>query len=800
MVKVGTAHLRLFALVVVAATLFSPRPACAQVVTDNLLGNVQVVVQSGCAILRIIFNIRFRYIDHQPLDRGVDLQINLTPIDQDRVAATQTLKHETATVPDGRPYGINTIDLDIRNRTSLVLRILFDRSVAYRLATGSDSRSIVVAIAGTTPSPTCKPIFPGAAYTTAPGNDQRAGTGTTRQLPNPSTGAIADPDLRVVAASMDEGRAALRRSKMNDAIRLFTKVLRYPENQYSAEAQELLGLAYQKSGQFAQAQAEYEEYLRRYPGGEQSERVRQRLAGVITATGESSAPLRTPNAPPVGAPPIGQFAPLHDTTWTLVGGASTFYIRDDSFRVAQDPTLAPDPSADPDAHRTHQNEMLSTLDLIATWSNAETSGRIRFSGGEEHRFQADQTDEIGVSALSIDAVVKNWNLRTVAGRQTLNGNGVLGRFDGALFSWQPLPILKVDLVGGSPASSRYDLPFKNERYFYGAALGLGPFFGGLETSVYAIEQRDRWMVDREAFGLDLRYIDLNKFVFGTVDYDVRVGRLNAAIISGSWTLPDASTIYGGADYRRTPYLSTWNALLNKPFATLYDMLKAENETSQQLQQLEIDQTPIYKSAMIGVSHPLSEKLQIGADATIVNLSQPISPIGLDPALAALSAGNEYYYSAQITGNNIFMSGDTYVGAFRYSRQPTEVQYVLDLSARYPIANEWLLTPRVRLGYASGIGIDLKQYTVLPSFLIDYRVTDNLSFEAEIGTQFTSGVQGGIKTRDTELFATIGLRYSFGVGTTPSGQKNGSTPASAALCRYTAHPDGANCGSRPPAGS
>jgi hypothetical protein len=242
-------------------------------------------------------------------------------------------------------------------------------------------------------------------------------------------------------------------------------------------------------------------------------------------------------------------------------------------------------------------------------------------------------------------------------------------------------------------------------------------------------------------------------------------------------------------------------LLNRPFATLYTFLKSDFQTDQQLRQYTIDQTPIYKSAMLGFSHPLSERLQIGADAMIVNLSQPITPIGLDPALAALSVGNEYYFSTQLIANNIFTLGDAYIGAVRYARQPTESQYVLDLSAWFPIANDWLLSPRLRLGYASGIGIDLRQYTALPSFLIDYRVTDDLSFEAEIGTQFTSTAQSGSKTKDTELFATIGLRYSFGVGTytTPFGQKNTLTPASAALCRYSVRPDGTNCAPRPPAG-
>jgi hypothetical protein len=255
--------------------------------------------------------------------------------------------------------------------------------------------------------------------------------------------------------------------------------------------------------------------------------------------------------------------------------------------------------------------MLSNLDATATWNNDQTKGKIRFSGSEEHRFDTGSNDLVGVAAFYVDTFAKDLNLRTVAGRQFLNTDGVLGRFDGALFSWQPLPMLRVDLVGGTPAVSRLDLPFKDEKTFYGAGLGIGPFLG-LDTTLYAIEQRDRWLVDREAVGAEWRYNDPNKFAFGNVDYDVHFQRLNAAIFSGSWILPDKSTIYGGADYRRTPFLSTWNALMaTNGFATLYDMLKAQTNgtlTSDQLAQQALDQTPIYKSAMLGFSHPLSDKL------------------------------------------------------------------------------------------------------------------------------------------------------------------------------------------------
>ncbi len=630
-----------------------------------------------------------------------------------------------------------------------------------------------------------------------------ANTSTVSTVASRRAGAISDSDLRVVAASMDEGRAALKRNSFREAIQLFRKVIEYPENQYSAEAKELLGLAFQKNGQPKEAQGVYEDYLRRYPSGEASERVKQRLAGIVTAQDDAIAPLRASAEMPAKALPIGKFTRTNETTWTLVGSISSFYIHDDANTTARDTSLAPNPAANVDDHSVHQNEILTTLDLLAIWNDDKTSGKIRFNAGEEHRFSTningptgDQVDQFGVSQASLDMVIKDWNLRTVAGRQTYNGDGVFGRFDGALFSWQALPMLKVDLVGGSPANSRYNLPFTAERYFYGGGIGVGPLFGGFEASIYFNEERGRWLVDREAVGSDIRYYDPTKFVFGNIDYDLRFQQLNEAVLSGSWTLPSGTTIYGGADYRRVPFLSSWNVLLNQPFGTIYDFLKnqvatGQGLTNQQVDQLALAETPLYKSAMIGFSHPLSDHLQFSADATIANLSRTITPAGLlDPSLAQLAAGNEYYATAQFISTNIFKDGDMYIGAFHYAQQETNTQYVLDFNTRYPIINDLMLAPRLRLGYNVYSGTGLRQYTVMPSLLIDYNWSPNLTFEAEIGTQWTRGVQPGIKTSDTELFATVGFHYTFDIaGTKVADRSKPPTPAAAAICRYTVHPDG-----------
>jgi len=773
------------------AALSEPELALAQPVLDLALSDAQLVARKGCEILKVNFNIRVRYASHFPLDRGEDLRISINPIDRDQAIALQLLKREAVRPPDSKLVGIKAIDFETRQASGSVLRIQFDRPVAYQVAQSADVQSIVVAIAGANPSAACKPEFPADA------TGIRGAVPAGRPGDSPS-GKISEADLRSAGAAMDEARAALKTSNFNGAIQLLTKVIKLPENEYSAEAHELLGLARQRSGQMAAARSEYETYLSRYPNREGAERVRQRLDAIVTAGGEPSEKLRTATNQP-GFKRANGFGQTGETTWTFSGSASEFYIRDDSFRTAVDPSVAPDPNADADAHQVHQNESLSSLDMIAIWANDQARGRVRFSGTEEHHFDSGTEDRFGVAALFSEVELRNWSVLGRVGRQVSNTGGVLGRFDGGLVSWQALPYAKFNLVAGSPVLSRFDLPFRDQRYFYGAYVNLGPFLGGFETTLFAIEQRDRQLVDRQAVGAEFRYFDQTKSSFSTVDYDVHFQRLNAAIFSGSWTLPDQSTIYGGADYRRTPYLSTWNALLNQPFTTLYDMLRFQSLSSGQLQQLAIDQTPIYKSAMIGVSHPLTEHFQVSADATVVNLTQSVALPGVDPALGTLPAGNEYYYSTQLMGSNLVKEGDMYIAGLRYSQLLNSNLYVLDFNTRYPLWSELSISPRLRLGYRSGKGIDLTEYTALPSILVDYYWTKELSAEFELGAQRTWSRQDGVRDDNTELFLTLGVRYDFYADDSSKNdagknadKRNCATPVAAALCRYSNNTDKSAC--------
>lgn len=740
----NTLTLRVLGMLVVVSAATGPVPAHAEPALDRVLSSVQVSNQAKCTALNISFNLRVRYMSHFPLTSGQELRIQLRPIDAARAAAEIMSRRESLRAPQTKFAHIRAIDFEASNAAGPTLVLLFDEPVSFHVSQGEDFQSIVVKLFGRGGPGTCNAQFQSL---TAPDawSASVAMDGPARP-PARGTGTAAPAQQREAAALMDEGRAALKKSDYGAAIAKFSKILKMPETDRSADAQEMLGLARQKNGQPADARAAYEDYLTRYPSGEGAGRVRQRLDAILTAQGEAQPALKTPRL--AGTSGDGP------QTWTLSGSASQFYIRDDSFRTLRDPSLPANVNEELDAHDTHQNELLSSLDAIATWSTPDFKGKLRFSGTEEHKFSGDEDEIVGVAALYADAAIREWGIETRLGRQTRNTGGVLGRFDGAVLSFSAAEPFRLNAVAGSPVLRRRDEPFLDEKLFYGGSIDYTPW-AGLDLTVFAIEQRAADILDRRAIGAEARYIDTNKAAFASIDYDIHYDELNAALLNGSWTLPDRSTLHAAFDYRLSPYLSTWNALQGQIYPTLFEMLKTH--TLAEVEQFAIDRTTSYTSISGGFSRPLNETFQVSLDATMTNLSGAPASGGIPEAIGT---GNEYFYSAQVIGNGVFTADDLVIAGFRFADLDTSNYYVADMSIRYPLMDALKVTPRLMLGYRTGDETDLVEYTVLPSILLNYYITRDLSLEMEVGAQWTETKQNGITENTTDLFFTVGYRYDF----------------------------------------
>lgn len=728
--------------------------ARAEPALDRLLQSVQVSNQKQCTAISISFNFRVRYLNHFPATSGRELRISVRALDPLEAASEVVTRRESLRAPQTRFGRLRSIDFEVLNAAGPVLTVLFEQATNYRVSQGDDFQSIVVEIFGPKGPGKCSKVFAsnggssGWATTVnrSPIAPQTPSGTSTPKIPK-SSGTASDTQIRNAAAWLDEGRAALKKEKYQEAIAKFTEILKLPETPSSPDALEYLGVARQKQKQFAAAAATYEEYLSRYPSGEGADRVRQRLAAVQTVSGDApSAELKKPSGTE-----RGRYA---GQTWTLSGSASQFYVRDDSFRTLRDPSLPVTVNEELDLHDVHQNELLTSLDAVATWNSDGIKNKLRFSGTHEHAFDDDSGEIIGVAALFLDTSIRDWGTEFRVGRQTRNTGGVLGRFDGAVLSYDVTPSVRLNGVVGSPVNRRVDIPYDDEQLFYGLSADFG-IAANLDATVFAIEQRDRDILDRQAVGAELRYNDESKSAFATVDYDIHYQVLNAAILTGSWTLPNKSNIHGAFDYRKSPYLSTWTALQGDIYPSLYSMLRSN--TLAEVEEFALERTSSFASGSAGFSQPLTETFQFNFDATVTNFSGT-DPSGGLPAVEG--TGNEYFLNAQLVGNGVIDPNDLFVAAFRFADLDQSDYYVIDLSARYPVMDNVKINPRLLLGYRTGDETDLEEFTVLPSVLVDYYVMRDFAFEVEVGASWTDSKVGGVEETSTDLFFTIGYRYDF----------------------------------------
>ena len=811
--------------------------AHGQPVSNRVLSGYQIASSAGCSVYKINFNFRIRYNSHFPVAYGSELRILFQPVDPREFMIDGGYQREALTPPQDRATGIRAIQYEARIAESPSLTIVFDKPMNFSAASGADFQSLIVSVGKgckpvfprqtangwqpeSAPSQTVAakrtppaetvvgkwtpkaieipdvpetkpaPAAPAVAKVTGPATVAApAEAGASAKVIGPTT--VAAPAEGTAGGSGDvggsaqeaaagtiigEARSALKQNNFPAAVGLLKRAVQLAENRRTPEARELLGVAYQKDKQVAQAKAVYEDYVRRYPNGEGTQGVKQRLLAIETAEAPPSERLRS--AATIGPSVVDGAAdgsvPQSQPgrpNYSLSGSASSTYIRDDTYSVSRDRTQAINLNKTADDYQTHQNQVVSSFDTSAQWGDGNVTMKFRVSGENDYAVEPNQ-DIFGISSLYLDTSIKDWGTTFRLGRQIRNSDGILGRFDGAVFTYQYDPLFGFTTFGGSPVEYRSDMPFKDERYFYGGALNFGPW-KGVDADVYAIEQRDSTLLDRRAVGAEFRYTDLTKSAFVSVDYDVYFDKLDAAIFTGSWTLPDKSILRAGADYRMAPYLTAWNALQGRPFSTLYDLLKVYTES--QMMQMAIDNTSTYQSSNVGYTRQISDKFQVNLDFTQAHIKGAIPSFAAD---GTWDTGNEFYYGAQLVGTSLFTEGDMYSAAFRYSDLADSNNFAVDLSTRYPVTQSLGIQPHVIGSYSSGKAGGWDEYTVLPSVLIDYYARKDLNLELEIGDRMTWRNDGTTTTTENELLITAGVRYDFYVDTnsclTPSVFCRGTT--------------------------
>ena len=551
--------------------------------------------------------------------------------------------------------------------------------------------------------------------------------------------ALPAEQLRQILA---DARSAMSARDYPRAIALLTQLQRQPEFPDRARAQELLGLARERSGQLAHAKAEYQEYLRRYPHGEAAERVAFRLR--ILSAAEAQA--RT-----------GQVS-IDAQRWQLNGGFSQT-LRYDGSRVSNGgSSTSPAQPLAPDV--THDNALFTDLDLLTRRRGESFDWIGRLSGGYDY-VQGAAGDATRVSLASVEMLDRPLGLLARLGRQATNADGILGTFDGLYVSWQFRPSWALNAAAGYPVELLTVSPQTQQR-FEMLALAYTPRNAHWDASVFVTTQEFDGLTDRQAVGLEGRYLDGRASLVSVIDYDTFYRSLNTASLIGTLQLPARWNVSIDAEHRNSPVLTTANALIGQPYTDLSQMQQVF--TNEEIYQLARDRTAQTSSYSLTAARPIGERFQF--TALVVAYETGATPAsGGVPAQPA--TGLLLNYQAQLYASNLWSNGDFNVATLTHGN--TEIGRIdsINLTSRFPVGGAWRLAPRFTLERLSELSDGSTQTSYIPSALLDYQ-RGNTLVQLEVGGELGSReaflqLQNGqiVQTqKTTRYYVSLSYRINF----------------------------------------
>lgn len=613
-------------------------------------------------------------------------------------APTQDLRalrtREALTPPPGDGSPFEEVVFDGRDPTGPVIEVRFRTRVRFVVRQGADFRSVVVSVA------------PAA-------RDESL-------------------DRARIDAWMEAARVAMTELEYERAILLYTKVLSAPGDHRKQEAQELIGVAYERDGRPSHAVAEYEAYLEQYPDGPGAMRVRQRWRALVTAEAERPEDLRPASRE------------LDTTDVTFFGSISTTTTRSDRW---------PDGAS----HDATAFEQLGDVFLTGIVDTPGWRFRPELAVRGRYDYQDSEFGNGRVSTLQIEAAQAQEGFAAIVGRQTRNRGGVLGRLDGAVVGYRFADWLRVAAVGGFPLDSPTSDAVDTDRSLAGASFELSGWDGRVDLDLYGVYQEADGYLDRAAVGAELRYADEHGSAAAAVDYDAYYGSLNTAVLVWQWQASEALGLNGVAEYRNTPYLTTRNATIGQGTNSL-DTLGDEFSTSE-IEDLAEDRTRREINLTLGGFLDLTETWQLSGDLSANRLGGTPTSGGVEGSDAP---GWEYLQYLQVSRSDWLTEGDVWTLGGRFFQGADFDSYSLVATGRWPLLRETLdLLPRTRLSLLDPDS-GSRTFDFLVATRLDWRIG-----RSRLGSWILELETGADRTDDFEdnddewgVFVDVTLRVDF----------------------------------------
>lgn len=537
-------------------------------------------------------------------------------------------------------------------------------------------------------------------------NDEQTDLTVVERAGVAATAAVGtDPPLADAerAQLLRDARTALAAHRYPEAVELLTRLLRQPEFPARADAQELLGLVRERAGQLAQAKAECEEYLRRYPDRPGAVRVRARLQSLLAA---SLAPNTTGEPPPVAA-----------SHWSMAGSASVTYQYGTQQSVAAGVTTT----------TTAANAALVYADLLLR----DRGNRYDFTARIDAGYTQNLVTTFGGSQDRTTAAYVELTDRTLGwtgriGRQSLAVQGNIGLFDGLYLGYQLNPQVTISVAGGLPAYTAYS-DFSTQQNFATVSAEWDPS-ATWSLDGYLFDETVEGFTDRRSVGLQTRYTHSGRTAVMLVDYDVSFQQLNSATLIGNARVGKSWVLGFDADYRRSPLLELNDALIGQ---TASDLNALANEfTPAQIRQLALDRVATSETFVLSASRPLGDRWQFMTSLSALQLGGTPASGGVE---AISSFGLDRNISIQFSGASLMQASDLHIFGVRVDDSPQARSATLSWDARFVVYGAWRLGPRLSVEELTDSMLGGRQLLYLPEMRADWTGRRSI-FELTAGYQ------------------------------------------------------------------
>lgn len=539
------------------------------------------------------------------------------------------------------------------------------------------------------------------------------------------------------AQLLGQGREHITSGEYRQAIRVLNRLLALPRNRFTDDALEYLGVTHERRGQLSLARTMYETYLRTTEDAQGAQRVRQRLAsmtGAPVSTASDRRPLK------------GESVPVR----TVYGGLSQTYYHGTSTVGIFSPAAA-------ELSTDTQRSLITYLDLNARYQGGDFDNRVVIRNRYSYSWLDGVSTDNRLSAAYLEFKDKRRDISARFGRQPGHHGGILGIFDGATATYHLKPTWRVTGSTGEPQEVNVDA----RRYFYSLSTDLGPFARHWYGGFYYLYQFVEGVEDRNAVGMEARYLEPGRSVYTLFDYDLGFKVVNIAMLQANWQTRSNTHYSLLLDHRRSPALQTANVLIGLTAPKSYSGLSLIY-TAEQLRAMAGRHTPQSNYFDFSVSHALSPRLQWGAGINMYSISEATETA---VAQSVPASGDIYSYSVRAIGTQLFRN-DISVLTLSHSDGKTLQGNSIALTNKSVFQNKWTVDVGLRLSRQSIAsvltGAESEENLVLASLRMGYRLKQSTQLEAEYAQdRVRSRVSASAEeTVSTTRRYSVGYRWTF----------------------------------------